>query len=75
MHGEVVVGKKKAEIVVSVLESPYTMLQKSGVPLTVCMCMEGKGLQLGNAHWTASQAVTFFWRLGAAPGRGPSGST
>ena len=57
---------KMAEIVVSVLESPYTMLQKSGVPLPVCMCMQGKGLQLGNAQWTARQSnggfsVTFFW--------------
>ena len=42
------------------------MLQKSGVPLPVCMCMQGKGLQLGNAQWTARQSnggfsVTSFW--------------
>ena len=55
-----------AEVVVSILESPYTLLQKSGVPLPVCICMQGKGLQLGNAQWTARQSnggfsVTFFW--------------
>ena len=37
---------KMAEVVVSVLESPYTLVQKSGVPLPVCICMQGKGLQL-----------------------------
>ena len=41
--------KNMAEVVVSILESPYTLLQKSGVPLPVCICMQGKGLQLGNA--------------------------
>ena len=50
----------------SVLESPYTLLQKSGIPLPVCICMQGKGLQLGDAQWTARQStggfsVTFFW--------------
>ena len=39
----------------SVLESPYAVLQKSGIPLPVCMCMQGKGLQLGDAQWTARQ--------------------
>ena len=52
--------------VVSILERPYTLLQKSGVPLAVCICMQGKGLQLGNAQWTARQSnggfsVTFVW--------------
>ena len=31
------------------------VLQKSGIPLPVCMCMQGKGLQLGDAQWTARQ--------------------
>ena len=55
-----------AEILVSVLESPYTVLQRSGIPLPVCLCMQGKGLQLEDAQWTARQSnggfsVTFFW--------------
>ena len=36
------------------------------MPLPVCMCMQGKGLQLGDAQWTARQSntgfsVSFFW--------------
>ena len=48
--------KKKAEstrILVSVVEYPYTLLQKFGVPLPVCICMQSKSLQLEDAQWTA----------------------
>ena len=47
--------------------SPYTVLQKSGIPLPVCLYMQGKGLQLEDAQWTALRqsnggfSVTFFW--------------
>ena len=52
--------------VVSVLEGPYTILNKFGVPLPVCFCMQGNELQLRNAQWTAKQShsgfsVSFFW--------------
>ena len=50
----------------SVLEGPYTILNKFGVPLPVCLCIQGNGLQLRNAQWTAKQyhsgfSVSFFW--------------
>ena len=51
-----------AEVVVSILESPYTLLQKSGVPLPVC---KAKGFnlrmpngQLGN-QMGAFQSLSF----------------
>ena len=50
----------------SVLEGPYTILNTFGVPFPVCLCMQGNGLQLRNAQWTAKQShrgfsVSFFW--------------
>ena len=57
---------ESARIVVSVLESPYTSLLKCGVPLPLCLCLQGKELMLETAQWTAKQSnggfsVTFFW--------------
>ena len=63
---------ESVKIVVSVLEEPYTSLHKTGVPLTVCHCLQSKGLQLGHALWTATQSqsgfsVSFFWPSPSEP--------
>ena len=65
-HARVKKMTESANIVVAVLEAPYASLHKYGVPLPVCLCMQGKGIQLGSAQWTAKQShsgfsISFFW--------------
>ena len=51
---------------VSVLEGSFADLKGIGIPLPVCIHLQGSGLQFGGAQWIAKLSNTefsifFFW--------------
>ena len=51
---------------VAVLESPLLATHDAGVPLSICLCMQERGLTLQKAQWTAKNtnagfSVSFVW--------------